>query len=60
MKSITDDEIDRLTLQAFDDLHRIAEALEKIAVNGLIGQMLVEKLTEISLHVGTAVSRIRS
>jgi hypothetical protein len=50
-------EIDDLTRRAFDDLHRIAEALEKISANGLVGQMLVEQLAAITLQISNAVRR---
>lgn len=46
-----DDELERLTLRAFDDLHRIAEALEKMSVERLIGERVIERLAETALHV---------
>jgi hypothetical protein len=51
------DDYDEMTIRAFDDLHRIAEALELIAKNGMVGQQLVEHLAAIGLHIGNAVRK---
>lgn len=56
---MTDEEFDRLTRQAFDDLHRIAEALEKLSAERLIGDRIIERLTETALHVGNAVRKMQ-
>jgi hypothetical protein len=48
---MTDEERDRLTRQAYDDLHRIAEALEKLSAERLIGDRIIERLAETTLHV---------
>ena len=56
---ISDEEIDRLTRRAFDDLHRIAEALEKMSAERLIGDRVIERLAETALHVGAAARKMQ-
>jgi uncharacterized membrane-anchored protein YjiN (DUF445 family) len=52
---INDEEYDRLTRQAFDDLHRIAEALEKMSAERLISDRLIERLAETALQVSRRI-----
>ena len=56
---ISDEEFDRLTRQAFDDLHRIAEALEKMSAEQLISKPLIERLAETVLHVSQPIRKMQ-
>jgi len=58
---ILDDEetSDELVRRSFDDLHRIAESLERIAANNPSGQMIINHLSEVALQIGNAVRKFR-